>query len=348
MPSTYKNIDPSDVIANKVNLYEAIPITGSIVSGAYADSNIKNYSHGMFQSVYDYNYLSSSANPIFDITVCYSANSSLSSSANSQNAKKINMYNTLARSLMGSDETGSVREFDEDGDLTGGNKLREIVVLNFNRIIQKDELKKGNFQLNLGVSGSYTDPMSQRILIQDSNGTTNYRTNAAVGEYGILTASNNADSPLDGNNQVCGLVFYQAGVAILTASVFGSLLSSSVELNSSAETVNAVLTGSTIQQGADALRHRFYDLDLQNTTKLFSTQYICRINHNEFNYSSNPSYLSDSKVRTKIKASDAPVSYFTSVVLYSPDNKPLAVGKLSEPIKKDSNNDLSIRLRTDF
>jgi hypothetical protein len=39
------------------------------------DTNIKSYGHGMFSSVYDYPYLSSSANQIFDITVGVSADS---------------------------------------------------------------------------------------------------------------------------------------------------------------------------------------------------------------------------------------------------------------------------------
>ena len=62
------------------DLNEVIPVTGTIVSGTYSDLNIKNYAHEMFQSVYDYPYLSSSANHIFDITVGYSANSALSGS----------------------------------------------------------------------------------------------------------------------------------------------------------------------------------------------------------------------------------------------------------------------------
>jgi len=348
MSTYYKSIAPSDIIQNKQNLYEAIPITGSIVSGSYADSNIKNYAHGMFQSVYDYNYLSSSANPIFDITLCYSPNSSLSGSANTQNAKKINLYNSLAQTLMGYDATGSILEFDADGDLTGGTKIREAVVVKFNRIIAKDELKKGNFALYLGVSGSYSTPFAERIKVADTGAASSYKSNAAAGEYGILVATNATGTSLDGVEASCGLVFYQAGVAILTASVFGSLLSSSAGMNSSNEGINAVLTGSTIASGSDNFRHRFYDLDLVNTTKLYSTQYLCRINHNEFNYSANPTYLNNSKVRTKIRETDAPTSYFTSVVLMSEDNTPLAVGKLSEPIKKDSNNDLTLRLRTDF
>ena len=92
-------------------LHEAIPITGTIVSGTYADENIKSYSHGMFQSVYDYPYLSSSANHIFDISEGYSSVSSLSASANSQNSKKINVYNQLAQLGFGYDKNGSIERF---------------------------------------------------------------------------------------------------------------------------------------------------------------------------------------------------------------------------------------------
>lgn len=44
---------------------------------------------------------------------------------------------------MGHDATGSIREFDEDGDLSaGGTKLREVFFINFARLLQKDEIKK--------------------------------------------------------------------------------------------------------------------------------------------------------------------------------------------------------------
>ena len=67
MATTYKTLRTDDGVSTRSLLHEAIPLTGSIVSGTYSDENIKNYSHGMFQSVYDYPYLSSSANHIFDL-----------------------------------------------------------------------------------------------------------------------------------------------------------------------------------------------------------------------------------------------------------------------------------------
>ena len=98
MAKTFKNLLGDDIVTTRTLLYEAIPITGTITSGTYSDNNIKTFSHGMFESVYDYPFLSSSANHIFDLT--FGISSVASSSANTQNAKKLNIYNQMAQVLM--------------------------------------------------------------------------------------------------------------------------------------------------------------------------------------------------------------------------------------------------------
>ena len=369
MASTFKNLSPDDKISTKTLLHEAIPITGTIVSGTYSDNNIKNFSHGMFQSVYDYPYLSSSANHIFDLTMGYSANSALSkSSLVAQNAKKINIYNQMAQVLMGFDHTGSVHEFDEDGDLSGGSKMRECFFVNFARLLTKDEIKKGTFALTLGVSGAYNDfgAFVQRVQLADTNAATSFKVNSPAGEYSILYATNVAGTelinPTAGTTAIkAGLIFYQAGVAVITGSIFASqqteplgLLSGSggpgepLRFNASEETVSAVMSGSTISAAAEGFRHRYENLNFNNTTELNSTIYFCRANNNDFNYSSNPSYLSASKLRVKDNASDPPLAYATTVGLYSPDNELLATAKLSEPIKKDPTDEFTLRVRLDY
>ena len=195
MASTFKNLSPNDKISTKTLLHEAIPITGTIVSGTYADNNIKDYSHGMFQSVYDYPYLSSSANHIFDVTVGMANASALSASsppAVAQQTKKINLYNQMAQVLVGYDRTGSVQQFDEDGDLSTGDKLNECIFLSFSRLLVKDEIKKGSFNLELGVNSDYADPFSKRIKIIDESADTSFKVNSPVGEYGILVADSTA------------------------------------------------------------------------------------------------------------------------------------------------------------
>jgi hypothetical protein len=355
-----------------------------------SEVNIKNYAHGMFQSVYDYPYLSSSANHIFDITVGYSANSGYSSSASTQNAKKINIYNQMAKVLVGHDATGSIRDFDEDGDLTGGTKLEECFFLNFARLLTKDEIKKGSFSLELGVNAAVSGAFHRRIKLTDYNAQNDYRVNSPAGDYAVLYAATSYDGDgsstwLSGEagsatNVKAGLLYYQAGVAVLTASLFSSITASAItttstngpgllhlsgtgdqELQPAFETeigpytnnqspvyVGEAIRSSEISSSCDALRTRIYNVSFNNTTELNSTIYFCRVNHNEFNYSSNPTYVNGSKIRVKNVTTDSPVAYITGVGLYSSTNELMAVAKLSEPLKKDPTNELTLRVRLDY
>jgi hypothetical protein len=337
MATTYKTFSATDVATTKTLLNESIPITGSIASGTYSDSNIKNYSHQMFQSVYDYPYLSSSANHIFDITFGHSSASALSGTSATHVAvtKKINIYNQFAQLLVGYDATGSILRFDQDGDLTGGTKHDNLFFLAFSRLLVKDEIKKGSFQLSLGT-GSSTTPFSGIRTLYDAGAATEYRINSPAGEYGLLyTNSAGTGTPV-------GLVYYQAGIAAFTSSMFPTAsFSGSFSLSAS-------LSGNNQQEIANQFRKRLYNIQFNNTTELNSTIYFCRANHNEFNYSSNPTYVSSSKIVVKNTSTDAPVSYVTTVGLYSADNELLAVAKLSEPLKKDPTNELTVRVRLDY
>tara|TARA_R110001583_G_scaffold17957_1_gene72123 strand:- start:2359 stop:3420 length:1062 start_codon:yes stop_codon:yes gene_type:complete len=353
MATTYKAFLNNDIVSTRTMLHEAIPITGSIVSGTYSpnfpnEGNIKNYAHGMFQSVYDYPYLSSSANHIFDLTVGYSANSSLSNSANVQNAKKINMYTQMAQVLMGYDTQGSILEFDQDGDITGGGtKHKECVFINFARLLTKDEIKKGSFVLKLGGEEVYEDANDDRLTITDAGAENSYKVNSPAGEYGILTCS--IGGAYGGSNGLVGLVYYQAGIAVLTASVFQTaVIGTDALMDQAGNTITDLLTGSAITGSCNAIRHRWFDDDFNNTTELNSTIHFCRVNNNDYNYSSNPTYLSSSKMVVKNNTLDAPVSYLTTVGLYSADNELLAVAKLSEPLKKDPTNEMTLRVRLDY
>ena len=337
----------------------------------------------MFQSVYEYPYLSSSSNHLFDITCGFSSESTLSaSSPGTQQAKKINIYNQMAQVLAGHNSDGTIREFDEDGDLTGGTKIRDCYFLNFSRLLTKDEIKKGSFSLELGLDGGYsqTDTFNQRIKITDASGSDGYKVNSPAGEYGVLFAQTSFDKAQDGSttldtnllagesissnasvstsNPACGLIYYQAGIVVLSGSAFndediGGIISGSVNgaqliPNQGNYDGFQVMTGSSIDVMSNALRNRIYNVSFNNTTELNSMVYFCRTSHNEFNYSSNPTYLTGSKIQVKDVAVDTPVTYVTSVGLYGPQKQLLAVAKLSEPIKKTPENEVTFRVRLDY
>ena len=372
--SIFKNITADDRVSTKTLLHEAIPITGTIVSGTYGtfpnDENVKNFTHGMFQSVYDYPYLSSSANHIFDITFGTSENGVASTI---QTAKKDNIYNQMAQVLMGYDKNGNIQKFDEDGNITdGGNKIDNAIFLSFSRLLVKDEIKKGSFQLELAASASFdVDIFEERIKILDFDAQNSFKINSPAGEYGILYATQSAGAPAgilngssaqkvtlsDGNSYWnAGLIYYQAGIAVLSSSIFmgtgtgegGLLLGSGVDYDGDGTTLSGSMVSQQITASADFFRHRIYNLQFNNTVELNSTVYFCRVKHNEFNYSSNPTYLSGSQIRVKSQQDDPPISYITSVGLYSADNQLLAIGKFSEPIRKDNNIELTFRARLDY
>ena len=347
MAKTFKALLGDDVVNTRTLLHEAIPITGTIVSGTYNDSNIKTFSHGMFESVYDYPYLSSSANHIFDLTFGLSSNAS--SSANTQNAKKLNIYNQMAQVLMGYDVSGNIRNFDSDGTLDdAAGTMNHCFFVNFSRLLSKDEVKKNSFRMALLTSGTVAAPDTE-LTIGDYLSANEFRTSPA-GDYGLLFTGSGVISGEE--SQSVGLVFYQAGVAVLSSSVFTGAdgdaeFGPPTGLDSTGSVSLAQASG-TIDQLANGVRHRLTDIDFNNTIELNSAIYFCRVNHNEFNYSSNPTYVSGSKLVVKNNISDLPITYITTVGLYSPDNELLAVAKLSEPIRKDPNTELTLRVRLDY
>ena len=545
---SFKSLNNKDIVTQRELLYEVIPITGSIVSGTYGQSNtatefpnegnIKNFTHGMFQSVYDYPYLSSSANHIFDITVGYSTssqwehhNTNIAEGENVQNAVKLNIYNQMAQVLVGHDHTGSIKPF----KIPAGDQIDVAYFINFSRLLVKDEIKKGSFSISFGTGSNFSPAVggqsahdyggSPRTLVD--YGATTYYTDSPAGDYAILTMS--ADPPAyELGGKPAGLIYYQAGIIVLSASMFyplditkhnnvagdgsmvGSVLVDAIDCSGvgdphaftmtvpeaaggdgvehifligtdtqinanevattfgiSYETagsdagvatamiaaingvVNAAVkygaanidAGSTLAAGtlgltatqgttstkitltmdsgglagnywpgilaatngfagaklledafvggsggkdgdgyllmygsgygymkddndltfrqllvsssisgtANALRHRIDNIEFQNTTELNSTIHFCRLNNNEFNYSANPTYLSESKIQVKGNNKfTKPVSYVTTVGLYGSDNALLAVAKLSRPVKKTTSNELTLRVRLDY
>lgn len=203
------------------------------------------------------------------------------------------------------------------------------------------------------------------------------------GEVGeIVNASN--------TSQKVGLMFYDAGTAVLDLSkiIFGdqhvsgaissvignpsisglatnetiigsgSTMATSYGSNPSAKFIPDFLTSGSIDDIVDHLAScRFSSgsntaVTFQNITNINSTLLFCRATADEFNYSSNPTYV-DSDGRIVVidsgqEDTQRGFSFITTVGMYDANDNLLAVAKLSRPIEKNDEKDLTVRIRLDF
>ena len=176
--------------------------------------------------------------------------------------------------------------------------------------------------------------------------------NSNGGDYGVLfqtAGGGTAQTGLGTGSIAKGVVFYQAGIVVLTASVFSNKDSDFfIESNGTKRGIGNAYVSASISGSCNAIRRRIRNISFNNNTEINSTIYFCRAPHNKFNYTSNPTYVSGSKIVVKNVAADEPKTYITTVGLYSSANELLAIAKLSEPLKKDPSNEITLRVRLDY
>ena len=188
-------------------------------------------------------------------------------------------------------------------------------------------------------------------------------------------------------SQKVGLVFYDAGVVVLDAKkvISGSQHVSGIiaavtgtgATASPASLLNQTVIGSSLagaNQKAtfipdffvsasidDIVKHfatcRFSSgsdtaVTFQNITNINSTLAFCRATADEFNFSTNPTFTDDvGRIRVidiGEETTQRSFAFVTSVGLYNAAGELLAVAKLSRPVEKNDERDLTFRVRLDF
>lgn len=93
-------------------------------------------------------------------------------------------------------------------------------------------------------------------------------------------------------------------------------------------------------------------ITFQNVTNINSTLIFCRATADEFNYSSNPTYVdSDNRIiviDSGQEDTQKGFTFITTVGLYDSNDNLLAVAKLSRPVEKNDEKDLTLRIRLDY
>lgn len=241
-----------------------------------------------------------------------------------------------------------------------------IFVLNFASDKFKDQIDPGQIQICL--SGSIAP---KKFSFIDDSQIVNKQQNV----YNLISGSiiNGVPTPYLKNGspvyQGVGLVYPSNGIVIFNAIQLDTIVGiTSTSTNTSTYQIrnrrNYSNDGSNpfkagywrlwIRDLFTTLRRSAGSMAVRRSEFVPSTNYFVRVKNKEFNYSNNPTFVSDGtdgKTKGTIIYQDLinnPRTYITSVGLYNENNELLAIGKLSKPVQKSFDNELLIKVRVDF
>lgn len=230
-----------------------------------------------------------------------------------------------------------------------------IFIMNFDSNLIKDQLDAGQFQVNFsGSNGQFSFIDDSSVINKDQN-VYNLISGSVVN--GVPTPYTESDSPV---YQGIGLLYPSQGVIILNGIKLDTLVNINGKISDRASYPNST---STERYG----HYRLWTHDLFNSLKVSdmtmatrtsefvpSTNYFVRVKNRDFNYTNNPTFVSDgsdNKTKGTIiyqELINNPKTYITTIGLYNENNELLAIGKLSKPAVKSFDNELLIRVRLDF
>lgn len=287
--------------------------------------------------------------------------------------EKINIYRQYAQLLLGNADSKFTAPFTNAAS-DGSDDIDEALFINFKRLFVRDGIKRETFALKMFQSssaGHATDAHPTNVDIT----AVNPGSGSAI--YVDLGSANSAErSPTGGDvgnivnsantNVNAGILFYQQGIAVLDmkkAFNGNQIITGSIDCVGGQSTtpisgafIPDFVTSASIDQILDHVATTRFGsgstttLTFQNNTKINSTLVFCRATADEFNFSSNPTYKdSDGKIVViDTEGEDKAFSFVSSIGLYDANEELLAVAKLSRPVEKNDEKDITFRVRLDF
>lgn len=251
---------------------------------------------------------------------------------------------------------------------SGGDTFKYIYdfyAISMNREKYGDRLDSGNFQLNIAElnSGSYAANLytgsnvevssSQKVIsliddsldYMDSSETTQKPAKVRNLVSGTLAGGIYNDG--SGKPQYFGLVFPEQGAIIISGEKLNESASFfTVRLqNLNGDNSNKLFTAIS---GAAEINSDYGFVARGAEIKNHQTIFV-RVNSDEMNYTNNPTMKFDDDGKLLFDSfRNNPYSYITTVGLYNDNNDLLAVAKMSKPIQKSFNSEVSITVKLEY
>ena len=254
---------------------------------------------------------------------------------------------------------------DENASFIFGNfSSSYFYVMNLERARYKQNILPGTWTLNL--SGS-TAAVNDKLVLTDDSIINNVAQFSDAGRYyniisgsaGVAkkgyVGSNQADGWTPGSGSY-GWILPDVNLLILNgAALDGAIADGGIELATSrsydaynaAGGNNNLLINALNRGGLTPSAPTGFTLNSQEN--LSSDFIFCRAKNSEFNYSSNPSFISSSTGAVVFDSFvENPTTYITTVGLYNITQELVATAKLSRPLEKDFTKELLVRVKLDF
>ncbi len=368
--STFKDISEENVIVSTSELNQVIDVLGNFVSGN--QNTVQSFDQlgasGTFQTIYDQNITSITANKVFDITYGQSLDSKLTGSLTKDLEPKQDIYKQFAQQLLGSSESKFYAPFLSS---SSGERIDNAVFLCFKRLFHRDKVLQNTTTINLNYLSA---SVGETPATYKSYSTTDAL--AGLPNISAIQAEVTTIYSGTGNTNVpVGLAFLNQGIFVLDVSrsfdgaqVFDALGGATTDSflegpPLAGDQQNSVLSGSTIDEIIDHMRTRRFltgstgnaynvAVEFQNVTRINSSIFSCNVGFEDYNISSNPTFVSSSgQIRTNqdnLSGINNPTTFITSIGLHDAAGNLLAVAKPSRPIRNNRESKFSINVRLDY
>lgn len=226
-------------------------------------------------------------------------------------------------------------------EFTAGSAVSkdDFYFISFQRARQREKIDPGNWQLHLKAGADVVR------LIDDSGASNNPTVNEGGRVFNIVSGSiaNGVETAAtsEGGDGAYGLFYPDLGIILLNARKLDDDTDVTTARNTDAFDNNPQVLYKTIVEGASFQARREEEIS--------STNYFCRVNNRDFNFSTNPTYATQSDGSfTQPTFFKDPKTYITQVGLYNDANELLAIAKLSKPILKSYSREAIIKVKLDF
>lgn len=229
-----------------------------------------------------------------------------------------------------------------------------IYVISVARSRIKDRIELNTWQLNLSGSGAISGSILN--LINASNYTTGQKSvPIIVGRLDDYTGPTGSSA----TGSEFGKFYPQHGIFILDAQKIHLFIGSSsagfnpttVANSGSYDPKQPLNNFWEMLKPAGGTSDYYSYFRARTTENVQSTHYFCRIKNYEFNYSTNPTWVSGSNNDIVDDFYTEPRTFITTVGLYDgagDSGEMVAVAKISRPIPKDTESEALIKVRLDF